>query len=326
MQDHPHRRRFLATAGIGLTALAAHALADAPGLPDAKPVPRMQVRPLPDAEASFEREGKELTRYHFRSDLRRPYLYPIIGPSGQPLTRMGHPHDPEGHSHHNSVWISHNNVNGDDFWGDRGAGRIIHQRVLRYDDADSEASMIVVNAWTGKEDRVHLNERRAIRVRPLEDGQWMLILDLQLDAASGPVTLGATAFGPIGVRMTKSIGVNDGGGRIRNSEGNVNEQGPNGVFHKPARWVDYSGPVAPDAVEGITLLDHPANPAHPCPFHVRADGWMGASPTLTTPLTIEPGKALRLRYGLFVHSAVPSLADLDARWKTFAQESIAALS
>ena len=62
-------------------------------LPDAKPVPRMQVVPLPHAQASIQRDGKEITRYHFAGSLRRPFLYPIIGPSGRSLTRMGHPHE-----------------------------------------------------------------------------------------------------------------------------------------------------------------------------------------------------------------------------------------
>ena len=98
-------------------------------LPDAKPVPRMQVLPLPYAQASMQRDGKEITRYHFAGSLRRPLLYPIIGPSGRSLTRMGHPHDPVGHSHHNSVWNTHFKVGGVDFWGDRGKdkGQIVHR-------------------------------------------------------------------------------------------------------------------------------------------------------------------------------------------------------
>ncbi len=108
------------------------------------------------------------------------------------------------------------------------------------------------------------------------------------------MTLGATPFGMVGVRMAKTIGVNDGGGLIRNSEGNVNEQGPNGVFRKKARWVDYSGPITDSAAEGITLFDHPSNPNHPSHFHVRNDGWMGASLTLEKPITITPGEPLRL--------------------------------
>jgi hypothetical protein len=291
-------------------------------LPDARPVPRMQVIPLPDLQAAILRDGRELTRYHFGPTLRRPFLYPVAGPSGRSLTRMGHPHDPESHSHHNSVWVAHNDVGGDDFWGDRGPGRIVHRRIVRYADGDDEASIVAQNDWIGRGDRVLLREGRGIAARPLPDGQWLMLLDLQLEAAQGSVTLGATPFGPIGVRMAKTIGVADGGGLIRNSEGNVNETGPFGAFRKRARWVDYSGPITPDAAEGITLLDHPSNPHHPASFHVRNDGWMGASLTLEGPITIAPGRPLRLRYGLFVHAGVPTPGAIDALWAEFAKTSL----
>jgi hypothetical protein len=167
---------------------------------------------------------------------------------------MGHPHDPESHSHHNSVWAAHESVNGESFWSDRGPGRIVHQRIVRYVDRDDEASIVSINAWVGKGETILMTERRGILVRPLSNRQWLMILDMQLEAPNRSVTLGATPFGMAGVRMARSIGVNDGGGLIRNSEGNVNEQGPNGVFRKRARWVDYSGPIARDVAEGITLL------------------------------------------------------------------------
>ena len=41
----------------------------------------------------------------------------------------------------------------------------------------------------------------------------------------GDVTFGKTPFGFLGVRVAKMIGVKDGGGTIRNSEGGVNEKG-----------------------------------------------------------------------------------------------------
>src|SRR6267154_1046201 len=77
-----------------------------------QPVPRMQVVPQPHAQISFQRDGVEIARYHYGDDNPRPFIFPVIGPSGRSLTRMGHPHDPESHSHHNSVWVSYQNVNG----------------------------------------------------------------------------------------------------------------------------------------------------------------------------------------------------------------------
>jgi hypothetical protein len=142
-----------------------------------------------------------------------------------------------------------------------------------------------------------------------------MVIDLRLEPAGrDPVTLGKTPFGLLGVRMAKTIGVTDGGGTIRNSEGGVDEKE---VLWKRAKWVDYSGPITNDAVEGIALMDHPSNPNHPTFFHVRNDGWMGASLTYDADRVIEPGKPLVLRYGLYVHAGAPTPDKLNSRWKVF---------
>src|SRR6187455_1791749 len=133
---------------IGAMLLATFSLGQV-SLPATKPVPRMQVLPLPGDEASILRDGVEISRYHFGKDLYRPFLYPLLGPSGRSLTRMGHPRDPNGHSHHNSVWISHHMVDGVDFWGDTGKGRIVQRRVVQFEDADDEALIQSENDWLG---------------------------------------------------------------------------------------------------------------------------------------------------------------------------------
>ena len=286
--------------------------------PIPKPVPRMQVMPMPYNQVSFQREGKEIARYHFGPTLNRPFLFPVIGPSGRSLTRMGHPHDPESHSHHNSVWISHNDVDGVSFWSDRGGGKIRHKRIVKFEDGTESASIVTANEWVAGESRVLLLETCKITVLPLDDREWLMTIDLELTAKDTTVTLGKTPFGMIGVRMAKTIGVNDGGGVIRNSEGTINEKQ---VFWKRARWVDYIGPITDDKLEGVTLFDHPQNPNFPSYFHVRNDGWMGASLTLDGPRKIEPAKPLHLRYGLYVHSDMKAKEIIEAQWKRFAKIS-----
>lgn len=307
---------------IALIAIAgaAHAQNE---LPRAKPVPRMQVLPLPRSEASVVRDGQEIARYYFGSDLRRPFLYPIIGPSGKSLTRMGHPRDPNGHSHHNSVWVSHHVVGGMDdkdpkavgFWNDITKGNIVHQKVERYEDADDQAIIQVRNAWRDASGKTLLDELRTMRFIPQDGGQWLLVLDLEFSVKE-PTTIGKSNFGFVGVRMAKTIGVHDGGGTIRNSEGGVDEKG---VHEKPARWCDFSGPITREAREGITLLDHPSNSNHPTVFHVRDDGWMGAAYTFAAAHTIEPGMPLKLRYGLWVHAGIPSAEQFDAQFAAFSK-------
>jgi hypothetical protein len=297
-----------------LVAIAVAAEPEPPG----KPVPRLQAIPQPYDQLSFQRDGQEIARYHFGHDLRRPFVFPLVGPSGRSLTRMGHPRDPESHSHHNSVWVSHHVVNGVSFWDDRSKGKIVHQRVEKIDDEGGDVAAIVsLNHWVNETDgKVLLRERRRTELRLLDGGEWMLVIDLHLEPATGAVTLGKTPFGLLGVRMAKTIGVHDGGGKIRNSEGGVDEKG---VLWKRAKWVDYSGPITNDAVEGVTLMDHPSNPNHPTFFHVRNDGWMGASLTYDADRVIELGKPLVLRYGVYVHAGAPTPDQLSTRWNEFSK-------
>jgi hypothetical protein len=244
---------------------------------------------------------------------------------------MGHPHDPLTHSHHNSVWIAHNMLNGLDFWGDhaKNQGRIINVEISRegYEDHDDHAAMRMVNHWiSANEGAVQLIEVRRTEVRPLNGAtSWLMIVDLELSPPKGGrAVFGATGFGLVAVRMAKSIGVHDGGGRILNSEGQVNEAA---IFRKPSRWCDYSGRITndEDGFGGITLMNHPLNPHHPTAFHVRDDGWMGCCLSLDEPLELAPGDKLRLRYGLWVHDGVPAREESEKHWASFTELPIAEL-
>jgi hypothetical protein len=300
---------------VFFASLIAGSLRAAQEPPEPKPVPRLQVAPQAYEQASFQREGVEITRYHFGPGLHRPFLFPVIGPSGRSLTRMGHPHDPESHSHHNSVWMSHVDVGGVDFWSDRRLGTVRHKRIVKYEDEGEESYLVAENEWVDRDDNVLLSETRRVSVVLLEGKEWLLVIDSTLAAKDKPVTLGKTPFGLLGVRMAKTLGVHDGGGRIRNSEGGVNEKE---ILWQQARWVDYSGAIENGRIEGITLFDHPDNPNHPSYFHVRNDGWMGASLTFDGPREIPPDKPLRVRYGLYIHSDMKPPAEIDRQWRRFA--------
>ena len=109
-----------------------------------KPVPRMQVIPIPYHQASFQRDGVEIARYHFGSSLNRPFIYPVIGPSGRYLTRISHPHDPIGHRHHYSIWLAHHKINDIDFWSESDkTGKQVHQNFLKFEDEPDFARMII---------------------------------------------------------------------------------------------------------------------------------------------------------------------------------------
>lgn len=313
-------------------------------LPDARAVPGLQVVPLPYDQAAFVlADGREITRFHFGPQLQRPFLFPLAGPAGHSLTRMGHPHDPITHSHHNSVWMSHQDLAGEDFWKDGPGPRIRCRNILRYEDATgdgtggpAEAWLLADLEWLSSDGNPLLRELRRIAVRvavPGESGAWLrdalappsyLILwdsEFRCPGGSG-VTFSATPFGLMAVRVAKTIGVRDGGGRILDSEGRRNEVE---IFRKPARWVDYSGPIGPGERAGVALFDHPVNPGHPTPFHVRDDGWMGACLTLNGAVQVTPDKPLRLRYGIWAHGGVPTREAVEKVWQPFAEEPLPVL-
>ena len=112
--------------------------------------------------------------------------------------------------------------------------------------------------------------------------------------------------------MAKNL-AGDFGGQITNNEGKVGEPA---VFAKPARWMDYSGPGTKGS-EGITYFDHSSNPGHPVCWHVREDGWMGASVCLNGPVVTSKKEPLVLRYLLFAHAGSLNIDKSDAIAKEF---------
>ena len=141
-------------------------------------------------------------------------------------------------------------------------------------------------------------------------------------AGAESVELGKTNFGFLAVRVAKTLSVHFGGGALTNSEG---QQGEKAIFGKPARWVDYSGPVAvgrgaarKPVTEGITYFDHPTNPRYPTHWHVREDGWMGASFCMHEGLTIAADAPLALRYLLHAHRGAYDDAKAQSVHESFA--------
>jgi hypothetical protein len=286
-------------------------------------VPRCRITPLPEHQVAVEIDGVERLRWHFGPQYPRPFFYPFLGPSGAPLTRMGHPGAPN-HDHHRSIWFAHHKVLGIDFWSD-GTSSAIRQTEWRvYEDGDDRAAMAVVLAWhDGHDPRPLLEQDLIAIVRPGENGETLLELQSTFRPDAAMLEFGQTNFGFLAVRVAKNISAHFGSGELTSSEG---QQGEPAIFGKPARWMDYSGAVVSstsgerrEAVEGITYFDHPVNPNHPARWHVREDGWMGASVCLEQPIITTREDSLQLRYLLHAHAGPYDHARAEAVARQFAQ-------
>jgi hypothetical protein len=82
--------------------------------------------------------------------------------------------------------------------------------------------------------------------------------------------------------------------------------------------MDYSGPVPRGGSEGITYFDHPENPGHPAHWHVREDGWMGASVCSQGPVETHRKTPLVVRYLLHAHQGALDRNRADQIAKDFA--------
>ncbi len=281
--------------------------------------------PQPGDQIAVVVAGREVLRYQADRSGPKPYIFPLIGPGGRSVLRLGHPHDPRGHAHHLGIWLGHQDVAGHNFWEhQRSTARIEHAQTNRLEDG-ATGVMVVQSRWLADGSRALLLDERTITVTPRPEtidpatgfGELTVDVDLTLRAADGPVSLGKSHFGLLGVRVAKTMGVRDGGGIVTNSEGQVGETAL--MPHRRARWCDYSGPVAPGRIDGVTIFDHPENPRHPAFFHVRDDGWMGIALTHEAPLAIVPGRDLRLRYRLYVHRGHADPSRLEAEWSRWSR-------
>lgn len=281
-------------------------------------IPRVQAVPLADDQVSFQVDGQEKLRWNAAPRYPRPFFYPVVGPLGRSVTRMGHPAAPD-HDHHRSFWWAHQNVAGVNFWEERGGSQQIRQESwLHYQDGDDEAGMVVRIGWYDAH-KVRLLQQELIAVyKPLNGGESWIELQTTFAPAHETLQLGKTNFGFLGLRVAASMSASYGGGRLASSEGVMGEKA---IFARPARWVDYSGPIVGESWEGITWFDHPSNPNHPSSWHVRDDGWMSPAFCLREGYELRRGMPLRLRYGLHVHSQAVDLKSANERHKTFAASS-----
>jgi hypothetical protein len=276
-----------------------------------------KVQAVPQIERiSLRVDGVERVGYEFGLGRPRPFFYPIIGPSGALLTQIGHP-NPIGHEHHKSVWFGHEKVADTNFWGERVHSdvQIRHQHVVLLQDGADWAGMVADWDWWAHGHTI-MRQRLTVVLEPKPNGAYALDLQSRFESVGIPVELGKTNFGFLGVRVAKTISEQFGGGRLTNSDRGVGEPA---LFGKSSRWVDYSGAPGPGIVEGIAYFDHPDNPHHPTPWHVRRDGWMEAAFNLAEPHGLAVDHPLDLRYRLLIHPGPADRADLDRAWNEYAK-------
>jgi hypothetical protein len=271
---------------------------------------KVSVEPKGD-NAVVTVDGKPFTEYIAQSG-PKPILWPIIGPTGQPMTRQ-YPikldaieTEKQDHIHHRSLWFTHGNVNGVNFWAETpGHGQIV-QTSIRTKNVGDTAVIVTENDWLSPEGKKVCADERTLTFGADDTKRW-IDFDVTVKASEGDVVFGDDKEGSFGVRVAGTMDVNaKRGGEIVNSAGQKNAD----AWGKPAAWVDYHGPVAGKTV-GIAILNHPSSFRFPTTWHVRTYGLFCANPfgysffksTKETDgtYTIPKGGTLTLRYRVLLH-------------------------
>lgn len=281
-----------------------------------------------DPDVRVEADGKLFTVY-LTATGPKPILWPVIGPTGAEMTRAypmkdvaGEKHD---HPHQRSIWFTHGDVNGVDFWSEnKEHGSIVHREYLRLEEADDYALITTRNDWLDAGGKKVLQDIRDVTFRAGED--WRSIdFDITLNASNGPVKFGDTKEGSMGVRIPTIMDVNSKqGGHIVNSAGETDKD----AWGKPAAWVDYYGKVDGKAV-GIAFFNHPASFRSPTRWHVRDYGLFAANPfglrdfvgkkDVDGSYTLASGESIGLRYRILFHTGDAKEAKIGEAFESYAK-------
>lgn len=276
-------------------------------------------------------EDQEIAEYAVDNG-PKPIVWPLLGPNGAKMTR-DYPMVPDSkdeahdHPHHRSLWFTHGEVNGIDFWAEgEKMGRTEHQKYTKLADGKT-AVIATTNVWKSADGMPVLSDRRRYTFSHGPDAARVLDCEFQLIASHGDLHFGDTKEGTFAMRVAESMKVDaKKGGAIINSAGDTDAD----AWGKPADWVDYYGPVDGKTM-GIAIMCHPSTFHYPNRWHVRTYGLFAANPfgvahfrgdkEMTDGTRIKKGEDLVFRYRVVLHSGDEKAAKISEQFKTFADQT-----
>lgn len=305
-----------------------------------------------DKRVEIRVAGKLVGVYEAGPEVAKPYLWPLLTPTGEhitrdwPLDKNGPPGGTTDHVHQKSAWFCHGDVIpeglplkdkikgvvGVDFWSEaRGHGKIVCTRgptvgvISRSGDglAGPCGEIDSDNEWQTADGTKILDEKRKIRFYPLADA-YLYVFDIDLSAPDYPITFGDTKEGAFGIRINDVLREQKGNGKLENAGGKVGERN---IWGMRSPWCDYSGKIG-DREVGLAVFDDPSNKFPAC-WHSRGYGLMAANPFGRAKsgfpaekgnkdlVKLAKGEHLHLRYGILIHAGDAKTGKVAERFDQF---------
>ena len=300
----------------------------------------VEVKEL-DGKVRVEIDGKLFTEYCYKG-APHVYYYPGNGPGGAKMTRSWPMDEVAGeerdHPHHRSMWFSHGDVNGFDFWAENKPGgkpsekigTIEHEKLLEAKGGEKEGVVSAKLKWVAPDGSVPVTSVQTLRVHDTADNERVCDLEVTLTAGDKEVIFGDTKEGTMGLRIAESMRLKQpknhppGEGHIVNSEGIKD----GATWGQKATWVDYSGPVDGKTL-GIGMFEHPKNPRYPTRWHVRDYGLFAANPFCAHEMDkslekgagaykLPSGQSVTFKYRIFIHEGDAQAAKVADRYSEYA--------
>jgi len=236
-----------------------------------------------------------------------PILWPLIGSGGERVARdypmiPDRPDEKKDHPHHRSLWFTHGDVNGVDFWAvGPNMGKIRHDRFTLVECDGTTATLQSENSWVTPKDETLCTDQRTFTFSEKE-GARMILFQIEITAVAQECKFGDTKEGTFGIRVASSMDVDaKKGGKIVNAQGDKDDV----AWGKRSEWVEYSGPVGEGNVT-IRISDTPESFRYPTYWHVRTYGLFAANPfgehdflnkrETTGNHTLKKGESIRFQY------------------------------
>ena len=289
-------------------------------VPCARAADKVVIQQLEPGKLDIRINSQPFASYNYGSDLPKPFLLPVRSASGVVINRDLNDATDSDHPHHKGMWNSVDEVNGIQFWAEKGSIR--NESVTVISSGDTTAAWSVINLWEHPESGdVQLTETATLTIH----ANRLLVYDMTFTATSVDVEIEDTKEGLLGFRVAPSMKEKNGGHVIA-SDGTETTAN---CWGRAFPWIDYYGTVDGKTV-GVAIMDHPKN-FRPSRYHVRDYGLFSVSPfgekaytngtNEAAPVHLKKGESLRLRYAIYFHDGDTKAANVAGAYEQFVKTS-----
>lgn len=298
------------------------------------------VDKTPSGGAVVKVDGQLFAEYVV-DQANKPYLWPIIGPTGKPMTRAYPMKNVEGerqdHPHHRGLNFGHEGIGGFDTWAEKAtfaenpkyAERLKHLGSIKLREFKElkggvTGVIVAVSDYFDINGRKIIEEERRMIFKALPDRR-IIDVDIDLVASEGDVRVDDKKDSGLSIRVPHTMCVDaKQGGTIVNSEGNRDAD----AWGKRAKWCDFNGPVENEHL-GIAMLNHPSSFRHPTPWHARTYGLFTANAFGLSQLKLQSesaafdlkkGERISLRHRFIFHMGDEKAARIAEAFEEYAKE------